>query len=147
MLQPVMFLLQFLKQTLVPSDLCLNQYLEQEGNATQIRNITACLFCSFVMLEAGNYISSHRISDFIQAFIPGNTPCIWFSLLVFKNMLSFRSALRCLLKLLCDMCFHAGWQSSLAMEQLTQKLLPTQMANYTSLLQSLLDAKWLQSEA
>jgi len=45
------------------------------------------------------------------------------------------------------MCFHAGWQSSLAMEQLTQKLLPTQMANYTSLLQSLLDAKWLQSEA
>lgn len=62
-------------------------------------------------------------------------------------MLSFRSVLKCFLKLLCDMCFNASWHNGLAMQQLTQKVLTTQMAHYTSLLQSLLDAKWLLSEA
>lgn len=64
-----------------------------------------CLFCSSVQLKAGDSFEPFQslvFQIFFQAFFHENIPCIWFSLLVFENMLSFMSVLKSLLKQFCD---------------------------------------------
>lgn len=124
----------------------LDEFLTQ-GSTTHIRNIATCVF-SVALLNLKLVVTFEPFQSLVFRifFFQKNIPCVWFSLLVFENMLSLMSVLKSLLKQLCDTCFNVGWHDCLAMYQLTRKVLTTQMALYTSLLKSLLDNKWFLSE-